>query len=286
MEWLDCMKNAIEFIEAHIEDRLDIKQVARIAASSVFHFQRMFSMLTDITVADYIRKRRLTLAAQELAANKSRVINIAMKYGYETPESFAKAFKKLHGITPSQARLPGAQLVAFPKISFHISIRGGRDMDYRIEQKQAFEVAGAIRSISTKDGANFKEVPAFWEDAAKDGTCEKVCAMAAGGNMYGICMDFEEDMSRFNYMIAADAPEGELPAGMVKRQMPAATWAVFTSVGPLPEAIQKVTQSIFSEWFPSTGYEHGNAPEIEVYFPGDTSCADYRCEVWIPVKKK
>ncbi len=159
-------------------------------------------------------------------------------------------------------------------------------MDYRIEQKQAFKVAGISRSISTKDGTNFKQVNQFWQDAAKDGTCERVCAVAAGGSMYGICMDFEEDMSRFNYMIAADAPKGELPAGMVIRQVPDATWAVFTSTGPLPGAIQQVTQRIFSEWFPATGYEHDNAPEIEVYLPGDTSSGDYRCEVWIPVKKK
>ncbi len=286
MEWIDCMRNALVYIEANLDGDISIKRAAEIAASSTFHFQRAFSMLTGVTVADYIRKRRLTLSAQELAAKKCRVIDAALKYGYETPESFAKAFRKLHGITPAQARAPGAELKAFPKISFHISITGGKDMDYRIEEKQEFEVIGAAKRISTKDGVNFKEVPAFWEDCWRDGTCEKICAAAAGSYMYGLCLEFKEDQTEFEYMIAADAPEGKLPAGLEKRKIPAATWAVFTAVGPVTEAVQDITKRIYSEWFPATGYEHDDAPEIEAYPEGDTSSPGYRCEIWIPVKKK
>jgi AraC family transcriptional regulator len=286
MEWIDCMKNALDYIEANLDGDISIKRAAETAASSPFHFQRMFSMLTGMTAADYIRKRRLTLSAQELAAKKCRVIDAALKYGYETPESFSKAFRKLHGISPAQAKVPGAELKAFPKLSFHISITGGKDMDYRIGEKRGFEVAGAVRRISTKDGVNFNEVPAFWQDCEKDGTCEKICAMSPGGSMYGLCLNFAKDQTAFDYMIAADAPEGELPKGFKKVKVPAAAWAVFTAVGKLPEAIQDVTKRIFSEWFPATGYEHDDAPEIEVYPEGDTSSPDYRCEIWIPVKKK
>lgn len=286
MEWIDCMRSALDYIETNLDGDISVKRAAETAASSTFHFQRMFSMLTGMTVADYIRKRRLTLSAQELAAKRCKVIDAALKYGYETPESFSKAFRRLHGITPAQARIPGAELKAFPKLSFHISITGGKDMDYRIEEKEGFEVAGAAKRISTKDGVNFKEVPEFWRQCEKDGTCEKICGIAAGGNMYGLCLDFKEDQTEFTYMIAACAPKGELPGGLEKREIPAATWAVFAAVGPLPEAIQDVTKRIFSEWFPATGYEHDDAPEIEAYPMGDTSLPDYRCEVWIPVKKK
>lgn len=286
MEWLDCMSNALDYIEANLDGDISIKKVAEIAASSPFHFQRMFSMLTGVTVADYIRKRRLTLSAQELAAAKCKVIDAALKYGYETPESFTKAFRRLHGITPAQAKQPGAELKAFPKLSFHISIIGDKDMDYRIEEKKAFEVAGIVKRISTKDGINFTEVPAFWRQSMADGSYERVCRMAGNGSTYGVCLDFAEDQTEFTYMIAADAPKGELPKGMVKSKVPAATWAVFTSVGPLPGSIQQVTQRIFSEWFPATGYVHDEAPEIEAYLPGDTSSPEYKCEVWIPVKKK
>lgn len=280
------MNDAIEYIEARLGEELDIRGIAQAAASSPFHFQRMFSMLTGTTVADYIRRRRMTLAAQELASTGCRVVDAALKYGYETPESFSKAFSRMHGISPSQAREPGAALKAFPRIFFRISIKGDRDMDYSIIEKEGFEIAGAARKISTRDGVNFAEVPAFWRESYSDGTCEKVCSVSGGGNIYGVCLDFAENGSDFTYMIAADAPKGELPQGFVRRKVPAATWAVFTATGPLPGSVQDVTKRIFSEWFPATGYEHDDAPELEVYLPGDNSSPDYRCEIWIPIKKK
>jgi AraC family transcriptional regulator len=285
MEWLECMNNALCYIEEHLTEETDIKAAARAAASSPFHFQRMFHMLTGLTVADYIRRRRLTLGAQELAAKKCRVIDAALKYGYDSPESFSKAFKKLHGISPAEARNPGARLKAFPKLSFHISVKGDRDMDYSILEKQGFEVAGVIKRISTKDGVNFVEVPAFWDECMKDGSFDKVCALANGGCIYGMCFDFAEDQTQFDYMIAADS-KGAVPEGLVRRSVPAATWAVFRAVGPVSSAVQDVTKRIFSEWFPSTGYEHEDAPELEVYPDGDTGAADYCTEIWIPVKKK
>lgn len=285
MEWLECMNNAIEYIEAHLGEETDIKAAARAAASSPFHFQRMFHMLSGFTVADYIRRRRLTLGAQELAVKGCKVIDAALMYGYESPESFAKAFKKLHGITPAEARLPGAKLKAFPKLSFHISVKGDRDMDYSIVEKQGFEVAGVLRRISAKDGVNFMQVPAFWDECMKDGSYESICRMADGGEMYGICLDFAEDQTQFGYMIAARA-KGGAPKGFVKRGIPAATWAVFRAVGPVPFAVQDVTKRIFSEWFPSTGYEHDDAPELEVYPMGNPGAAEYCTEIWIPVKKK
>ena len=124
MEWLDWMRNSIAYLEDHLEEKFDINEVAKAACSSKFHFQRMFQMLTGITVAEYVRRRRLTLAAQELAMTKTKVLDIALKYGYETPESFAKAFLKIHGITPSAARKSGSMLKSYPRMSFHISLTG------------------------------------------------------------------------------------------------------------------------------------------------------------------
>jgi AraC family transcriptional regulator len=285
MDWLDNMQRALDYIEENLKGELDIEAIARIAYSSSFHFQRMFHMITGFTVADYIRKRRLTLSAQELAAGGSKVIDAAMKYGYETPESFAKAFKKVHGISPAAARVHGASLKAFPKISFHISITGEKDMDYKIIEKEAFELAGKAIRVTTKDGHNFKQVSKFWEDSRKDGTMEKICEHVGASGVFGVCLDFEEHLEEFTYMIGIER-EGDIPADFALIQVPAATWAVFTSVGALPEAIQEVTRRIFSEWFPATGYIHDNAPELEVYPEGDTVSPDYRCEVWIPVKKK
>lgn len=285
MEWLQRMTDAIEYMEKHIEESLDITEVSRVAYASSFHFQRMFHMLTGITVMDYLRKRRLTLAAQELAVRQVRVIDVAFKYGYETPESFAKAFKQLHGISPTAARVPGQKLKAFPRISFQITLKGDQQMDYKIVAKEAFQVIGKALKVSTKDGENLKRLPAFWTECCQDGTCEKLCKGKAQ-EMLGICMDMEQDKEQFTYMIAVKRGEEYSGGEFAVREIPASTWAVFTSIGSMPDAIQKVFERIFQEWFPATGYEHADGPELEVYPPGDLNALDYRCEVWIPLVKK
>jgi len=244
-------------------------------------------MLTGFTVAEYVRNRKLTLAAQELAITSNiRVLDVALKYGYDSPESFAKAFKKAHGIPPSSARQPGANLKAFPRISFHLSLKGDKDMDYRIVQKESFKVIGKALIVSTKEGENLRKIPEFWNECNSDGTCEKIGSIDNRQNMLGICMDFEHDKEQFSYMIAIEDVNNLKDTGFETREIHAATWAVFTSVGPMPHAIQKVWQRIFQEWLPATGFEHEDAPELEVYLPGDPSAQYYKCEVWIPIVKK
>lgn len=269
-----------------MQEPLDMQHIAKAAYSSPFHFQRSFHMLTGFTVAEYIRKRRLTLAAQELATSTAKVIDIAVKYGYDSPEAFSKAFRKVHGIAPSAAREPGVQLKAFPRISFHLSLRGDKDMDYRIVERDGFEVVGKCIPVSMKDGENFGTIPQFWRECYKDGTIDKLHAIAPNKDLLGVCMGVDHDNETFTYAIAVEnrtAPEVEQ---FETRNIPPATWAVFTSVGPLPGAIQKVWTKIFQEWFPATGYEHAGGPELEVLPAGDDFADDYRCEVWIPIVKK
>lgn len=286
MEWLNRMTDALDYIEEHIEETFDVSMVAKVACCSPFHFQRMFHMLTDNTVAEYIRKRKLTLAAQELAVTKAKVIDVALKYGYETPESFARAFRRVHGINPSTARESGASLKAFPRISFQLSLKGDKDMDYRIVEKEAFKVVGKMVKVSTKDGENYRRIPQFWKECNQDGTCEKLCTIFQAKEVLGLCMAMEHEKEQFTYMIAVETTEKYTGKEFTLREIPASTWAVFTSVGPMPGAIQKVWKRIFQEWFPATGYEHADAPEIELYPPGDGSSEDYQCEVWIPIIKK
>lgn len=142
MEWLNRMRDALDYMERHMTEPVNMDEIAKAACSSPFHFQRMFNLLTGVTVAEYIRKRRLTLAAQELAMTPVRVLDVALKYGYDSPEAFAKAFRKAHGITPSAAREPGTVLKAFPRLSFHLSLKGDKEMDYRIVHKEVFKVVG------------------------------------------------------------------------------------------------------------------------------------------------
>lgn len=277
MDWLQRVNAALDLLEKKLEEPLDLVEIANAANSSPFHFQRMFHMLTGMTVAEYVRKRRLTLAAHELASSGAKVIDVALKYGYDSPESFSKAYQKIHGITPSQTRRSGAQLKAFPRISIEITRKGEQEVAYRIEEKESFEVIGKKASLVCEKDSRLP----FWRKCGQDGTIGKLAEIGADGRILGITMDLRGD--RFTYMIAARADRDVHAAHLARVTIPAATWAIFTSVGPLPGAIQDVFNQIYQEWFPATGYEHSGSPEIEVYFPGNGAAEDYRCEVWIPV---
>jgi AraC family transcriptional regulator len=186
LEWLNRMKDALDLIEKSLDERVDIEEIAKAACTSPFHFQRMFFMLTGMTVAEYIRKRKLTLAAQELATSSSKVLDVALKYGYDSPESFSKAFRKIHGISPSEARNPGVRLKAFPRITFHLSLKGDREVDYRIEDKEAFTVIGKSIQVTCQDGEHMHQIPKFWEECHQNGTIEELTSIGTGENLFGI----------------------------------------------------------------------------------------------------
>ncbi|MFC5530161.1 AraC family transcriptional regulator [Cohnella yongneupensis] len=160
--------------------------------------------------AEYIRKRKLTLAAQELASSSSKVLDIAHKYGYDSPESFAKAFRKLHGIAPSDARKTGVSLKAFPRITFRISLKGDKDMDYRIVEKDAFNVIGKAIETTSVDGENSRDIPRFWQESNQNGTVGNLISLVGGADaVLGICMDMAMEKGTFTYLIIV---ENKIPA--------------------------------------------------------------------------
>lgn len=283
LEGLLRMRDALELIERRLEGRSDIDEIAKAACVSPFHFQRVFLILTGMTVAEYTRKRKLTLAAQELAMTSSKVIDVALKYGYDSPESFTKAFRKIHGIPPSEARNPGVSLKAFPRISFHLSLKGDQDMNYKIVDKEAFNVIGKSMEVKCDDK---EQISGFWQECHQNGTIGKLSSLGNGGNLLGVCMNMQPESGDFTYMIAAPTDLNAPAEGFSLTTIPRSTWAIFQAVGPVPNAIQNVFERIFQEWFPATGYEVANAPELEVYTPGDMSAEDYLCEIWIPIIKK
>jgi AraC family transcriptional regulator len=292
MEWSERMNSAIEYIEDNLADEIDFNEAAKRACCSTFHFQRIFFVVNGVTLAEYVRRRRLTLAARELSCGNTKVIDIALKYGYDSPDAFTRAFRNVHGITPLAAREPGVKLVAFPRISFHIILKGGNDMDYRIIEKPAFNVVGKARKFTTVQGENFIKIPQFWDEFMKTKHFDALMKLTQGKNgpvtgagSLGVCI-VEGGMEEFTYGIGVEKPDKAVPAGFDVIHIPAATWAVFESIGPMPKAIQDVTVRIFQEWFPSTGYEHDAKPELEVYLEGDMNSKDYRCQVWIPIIKK
>lgn len=290
MEWLDRMKNAMDYIEGHLDQEVDPAEAARRACCSVTHFQRMFSSVTGIHLSEYIRRRRLTLAAFELQEGAVKVIDTALKYGYDSPEAFFRAFKQLHGIMPTAPRSKGAALKAFPKLSFHISIRGDVEMNYRIEEKQPFKMAGITADMDCAKGKQYMDIPKMWTDGFADGTLERL------SSRFGL--DKEKDMLHaalynfrdryLTYMIGAVVPAEADTDSYAVLEVPALTWAIFPTgehtEEQTTEAIQAVWKRIFPEWFPTSGYEHTDGPEFEMYY--NLGNGRFLTEVWIPVVKK
>lgn len=159
-------------------------------------------------------------------------------------------------------------------------------MEYRLVKKDAFSVTGKSIKVSTKNGENFKRIPEFWQQCSIDETFEKICSIDNKQNLLGVCFDFNHYKEELSYMIAVEDVNNSGDDRFETREIPAATWAVFTSIGPIPYAIQDTMKIIFEEWCPTSGFVHADAPDLEVYLPGDISANDYKCEVWIPIVKK
>ncbi len=275
--WADGIQDAIEYIEENLTEELDIRKIAEKAYVSAFHFQRIFSALCGFTVGEYIRNRRLSMAAQELSMSDARVIDIAVKYGYDSPDSFTRAFTRFHGISPSAAKSKGANLKYFARLKIKLLLEGGTMLEYFISEKSQFTIMGKLRSFETE--TSFSEIPKFWDEhvGSEDG---KIVA-----GMFGVCMDM--DGKKFDYLIADNyLPWNEVPEGYVTRVIPAGTWAVFPCKGALPNSLQDVTRRIWSEWLPSCReYKLAGNYNIEMYTPPCENPDDYYCEVWIPVEK-
>ena len=177
MEWLGRLNAAIAYLEEHLEDEVDITRLARIACCSPFHFQRMFSYLAELPLGEYIRRRRMTRAAADLQNNDERIIDIALKYGYDSPTAFNRAFRGVHGIAPSEARKAGAVLKAYMPISFKISIKGEAEMNYRIEKKDAFRIVGTKGHYELNVEENFTQIPAFWQSTVQSGKITRILGL-------------------------------------------------------------------------------------------------------------
>jgi AraC family transcriptional regulator len=288
------MEAAMDYLEQGLDGEIEYRRAAAEANCSTFHFLRMFQVVTGVTVGEYVRRRRLSRAALELSEGEARVTDMALRFGYDSSDAFAKAFKREFGITPSEARGGGVRLQIWPRMSFSVVLKGDVAMEFRIEKRNEFAVTGLTIRASTENGANLREIPAFWDDCNSKGhvkAFERAMPRDAKLGVMGVCVnDFDAKTNTFTYLVGIERPADAqarkaLPRGCAEFVVPAGTWAVFSSRGPLPGAIQDVWKRIYSEWFPSSGYEHADSPDLEVYGMGDIQAADYYCEVWLPVRK-
>ncbi len=289
MNWIQRLNRAIRYVESNLSGDLTPQDVAAKANMSSFHFQRTFSVVTGVTLAEYIRRRKLTLAARELMEGE-RILDTAVKYGYESQASFTRAYRNMHGFTPGTTRNPGVTVKAYPPLVFNLTIQGEHSMDYEIRNIGEITVAGEMRPISSKDGENYKVIPQFWQDVMTDGSFGKLMKKAdpkgvLRGAGLGICIDYSEEQEEFNYIIGMEPAAGTDLGALTVRTIPAFTWAVFRGEDPLPDGIQKLWKRIFSEWFPATEYSHVDGPELELYFDPIKEGGNMRYEVWIPVEK-
>ncbi|TYS58422.1 AraC family transcriptional regulator [Sutcliffiella horikoshii] len=290
MDLLKNMNIAMKYIEENLTNEIDFKVVARTAHCSEYHFKRMFSFLAGITLSEYIRRRRLSLAALELHNSKVKVIDVAIKYGYNSPDSFTRAFFNLHGITPSEARESGQQLKAYPLMTFQLSIRGGNEMNYRIEQKEAFHIIGIMKRVPIVFQGENPEIADMWKslDADKIAHLQKLSNVEPKG-MIQASTNFSEgrmeEKGELDQYIGV-ATTHEKPENFSKLKIPSLTWAIFESTGPFPQTLQETWGRIYSEWFPSSNYQVTEGPEILSIKGKDLSAPSVKCEIWIPVLKK
>lgn len=288
MDWLSQLNDALQYIEKHLDGEIDLEQAAKLAYCSSFHFQRMFSYMAGVTLAEYIRRRRMTKAAFDLQSTTDKVVDIALRYGYDSPTAFNRAFQSVHGIAPSAARQEGTRLKSYQPISFKITIRGEMEMNYRIEKKESFRVVGVKLECpwTPEREEGFVEVPKFWAKHSKKGTIPKLCSQMNQEpvGILGISVGDWQTAGSFDYYIAVSSSQ-PVPEGMFAYEVPASTWAIFECKGPMPTSIQTMQRRIMTEWFPNSGYQYTDAPDIEQYTDGDQSSEDYITYIWVPVQK-
>lgn len=281
MEWIERLNRAMNYIEGNLTQEIDYDKTARIACCSVYHFQRMFAYMADIPLSEYIRRRRMSLAAVDLQCGE-KVLDVSTKYCYSSPTAFNRAFQAIHGVAPSLIKEGGMTLKSFPPISFHITIKGVEEMNYRIEKKEEFRIIGIAQPLEKEVEKNFSIVPLMWQKAHMEGTVDRLISMMNGqpAGLLGvsICNDSED----WQYFIAVAS---SLPVDQTLREymVPASTWAVFSGSGT-GQSIQDLERRIVMEWLPTSGYEYANAPDIEVYYNPDPQNTQY--EVWVPVVPK
>lgn len=283
MEWIERLNKAINYIEEHITEEINYDELAQIACCSTYHFQRMFAYMAGVPLSEYIRRRRMSLAAVDLQSGGDKIIDVGLKYGYSSPTAFNRAFQKVHGITPSAAKKGGISIKSYPPISFKITVKGVEEMNYRIEERAAFRIVGISHPLHKEIEKNFSTVPQMWQEAAMNGTVEKLAALMNGQPMgvLGVSVCNDEEEWRYYIAVASSAEIGQ--SSFEEYIIPAGTWAIFSGTGT-GASIQELEQRIVTEWLPTSGYEYANAPDIEVYINPDPSNAQY--EVWIPVNKK
>ncbi|MEU9487221.1 AraC family transcriptional regulator [Streptomyces decoyicus] len=284
---LERLNQAMEHIECHLDQRIEVSDVARQVLMSEYHFRRLFSALAGVPLSEYIRRRRLTVAGAEVLAGERTLLEIAVRYGYTSGEAFARAFRVMHGVGPGEARRTGASLKSQPRMSFRLIVEGNSSMQYKVVEKDEFRVVGRKARVPlVHEGVN-PAIAAFIREIGKE-TLERIESLSDQEPEGIISVSDNLDGSR------AEGTELDYYHGVVTRAavpkdmdvltVPAGTWAVFESSGPFPQTLQYLWRDVFTQWFPSNPYQSRPGPEIlRTRLSPDAAQAD--AELWIPVER-
>lgn len=279
MNIIKTFNNTIDYLETVLDDEIDEKKVTQLSGYSYSMFSRLFSILTETTLSEYLRSRRLTEAAVILRDTDEKIIDVAFKFGYESSDSFGTAFKNFHGFTPSEVR-NGKPFKLVSRVQLALSVRGGRSMNITIQKKKAFTVAGI-----NEQNINSSLCPSIWDKLYEKYSHDELVSLGSGQSM-GVCHDVE-NLSTINYMagyIVNDADKAT-SMGLDVLEVEEAEYAVVELVGSVPECIHNGWKYAMEVFFHEHGYIHSGKPDFEYYYEGDMHSKDYKMELWIPITK-
>lgn len=279
MEWIERLNNTMDYIEEHLMEKIDYEQLAKIAGCPNYHFQKTFLYMTNISLNEYIRKRRISLAAVDIQSGKDKIIDIALKYGYESPTAFNRAFQSIHGIAPSTVRKKSVRLKSFPPLKFSFSLQGFKELNYRIEHKNSFRILGISFPLSKILLENFNNIPCKWDNALNNGTLTQLTNLnnQSPQGLLGVCIHYQDDW-RYFIAVSSNSSNEQFENYTISE----ATWAIFSGHGT-NKNLQELQQRVITEWLPTSGYEYANIPDIEVYLKADPNDCIY--EYWLPIIK-
>lgn len=279
MNIIKSFNDTIDYLETVLDDEIDEKKVTQLSGYSYSMFSRLFSILTETTLSEYLRSRRLTEAAVILRNTDEKIIDVAFKFGYESSDSFGTAFKNFHGFTPSEVR-NGKPFKLVSRVQLALSVRGGRSMNITIQKKQAFTVAGV-----NEQSINSSLCPSVWNKLYKKYSHDELASLGSDQSM-GVCHDVENS-STIHYMagyIVNDVDKAT-SMGLDVLEVEEAEYAVVELVGSVPECIHNGWKYAMEVFFPEHGYIHSEKPDFEYYYEGDMHSKDYKMELWIPITK-
>lgn len=284
MNWIEAISKALEYIENNITNDITVQDIADYLYISSFYFQKGFSIIFGYGVSEYIRNRKLSLAGYDLLHTNNKIIDIALKYGYDSPDSFTKAFTRFHGSTPTEVR-KGGKIKEFAPLKINLILKGGYTMEYKMEEKEAFKVVGLKDTFKYENAS--QEIPKIWKKFFMKNIFNKI------NPKYAVNIDTSMGSDSFEYVIGDDYnPKLKIPKEFEIIEIPKFTWLIFSCVGPASIRMQETNEMIFKEWLPnSNDYEIAAGYNIEIYsnpkdYKKGIDDEKYYSEIWIPIKKK